>query len=162
MGEQEHVLLVTMHHIVSDGWSMGVLVREFMELYQCVAGGQRQTALEELPIQYGDYAVWQREWLGREMLEEQMGYWQEQLAGLAVLGVADGSSATGGESHRGATVGMELGEELTGRIREMSRREGVTLFMALLAGVQVLLGRYSGAAGSSGRNADREPDAARD
>jgi len=78
---------VTMHHIVSDGWSAGVLVREFTELYQAERE-QREAKLEELEVQYGDYAVWQREWLAGGELKEQMKYWKEQLAGLADAGVA--------------------------------------------------------------------------
>ena len=143
MGKQEHVLLVTMHHIVSDGWSVGVLVREFMELYRAERE-QRETTLEELAIQYGDYAAWQREWLGGGELEKQMAYWKEQLAGLEGLELPTDHARPAVMSHRGATVEMEWGEELTGRIRELCRREGVTLFMALLGGVQVLLGRYAG------------------
>jgi amino acid adenylation domain-containing protein/FkbM family methyltransferase len=137
------VLLVTMHHIVSDGWSLGILVREFMELYEAERE-QREAALEELPIQYGDYAVWQREWLEGGELQEQMGYWKEQLAGMETLELPTDHPRPAVMSHRGATVEMELGEELTRQIRELCRREGVTLFMVLLGAVQVLLGRYAG------------------
>ena len=103
LGEQEQVLLVTMHHIVSDGWSMGVLTREVNGIYAAYGRGE-QSPLEELAIQYADYAVWQREWLQGEVLEGQIGYWREQLAGVGGAGVADGLSAAGGAelSGRGA------------------------------------------------------------
>src|SRR5205807_3558623 len=84
LGEEEHVLLVTMHHIVSDGWSVGILVREFSRLYEAYRKGE-ESPLEELKIQYGDFAVWQREWLQGEVLEEQLGYWRKQLAGVEAL-----------------------------------------------------------------------------
>ncbi|MBZ5526201.1 MAG: amino acid adenylation domain-containing protein, partial [Acidobacteriia bacterium] len=141
--EQEHVLLVTMHHIVSDGWSLGVLVQEFREIYGAERE-QRRVELEELPVQYGDYAVWQREWLQGEVLEEQLGYWKEQLAGVETLELPTDRPRAAAGSHGGATVWLELGEERTGKIRDLSRREGVTLFMTLLGGVQILLGRYTG------------------
>ena len=82
--EQEHVLVVTMHHIVSDGWSMGIAVREFAQLYAGYVSGEK-AELAEMEVQYGDYAVWQREWLQGEVLEEQIGYWKEQLGNVATL-----------------------------------------------------------------------------
>jgi amino acid adenylation domain-containing protein len=143
MAEQEHVLLLTMHHIVSDGWSMGLLVREFMELYEA-ARERRPSTLEELEVQYGDYALWQREWLQGEVLEEQLNYWKKQLAGLETLQLPTDRPRPAMASHRGAAIRFQLGEELTERLKELSRREGVTLFMTLLGGLQVLLGRYTG------------------
>jgi hypothetical protein len=143
LGEQEHVLLMTVHHIVGDGWSMGVLARELRDLYG-TEREQREAALEELPIQYGDYAAWQRESLAGGELQEQMGYWKKQLAGLERLELPTDCPRPAVVSRDGAMVLMELGEELSRRIRELCRREGLTLFMALLGGVQVLLGRYTG------------------
>ena len=96
LGEQEHVLLVTMHHIVSDGWSVGIMVREFGELYGAGIEG-RESGLEELKIQYGDYAVWQREWLQGEVLEEQMEYWRKQLEGMEALELGTDHRAAGGD-----------------------------------------------------------------
>ena len=81
LGEQEHVLLLTMHHIVADGWSLGVMMRELGQLYEAYREG-REPGLKELEIQYSDYAVWQREWLQGEVLEKELGYWREQLAGM--------------------------------------------------------------------------------
>ena len=107
LGTEEHVLLFTMHHIVSDGWSMGLLVREVAALYKAYQEGQ-ESPLEELAVQYADYAVWQREWLAGEVLEEQLEYWRRQLAGSAGgAGVADGPGAA-------------AGAELSGSDREVS------------------------------------------
>jgi amino acid adenylation domain-containing protein len=143
MGEQEHVLLITIHHLMGDGWSMEVLARELRELYG-TEREQREAALEELPMQYGDYAAWQRESLAGGELKEQMGYWKKQLAGLERLELPTDHPRPAVVNRTGTMVQMELGEELSRRIRELCRREGLTLFMALLGGVQVLLGRYTG------------------
>jgi amino acid adenylation domain-containing protein len=141
---EEHVLLVTMHHIVSDGWSMGVLVKEVAALYTAFSSGQ-PAALEELPIQYADYAVWQREWLREEVLERQLSYWREQLAGApAVLELPSDHPRPAVQSFRGSFEPLTVPEEVTARLKELSRREGVTLFMLLLGAWQVLLSRYTG------------------
>src|SRR6185503_1558579 len=146
LSEDEHVLLVTMHHIVSDGWSMGVLVREVAALYTAFSSGQ-PAALEELPIQYADYAVWQREWLREEVLERQLSYWREQLAGApAVLELPSDHPRPAVQSFRGSFEPLTVPEEVTARLKELSRREGVTLFMLLLGAWQVLLSRYTGTA----------------
>jgi hypothetical protein len=142
LGEQDHVLLVTMHHIVSDGWSLGVLVREFAGLYRAYVEG-KESPLEELKVQYVDYAQWQRERLSGEVLEEQLGYWREELAGVPVLELPTDYRRPGAASGRGEWVKVVIGGELRRQLEELSRREGVTLFMTLLAGFQALLGRYS-------------------
>ena len=143
LGVEEHVLLFTMHHIVSDGWSMEILTREVSALYEAYAAGQ-ESPLPELPIQYADYAVWQREWLQGEVLEEQLGYWRQQLAGAqAVLELPTDRVRPAQQSHRGASLSMQLGAELTASLKQLSQREGVTLFMTLLASWQLLLARYS-------------------
>ncbi|HSE36537.1 MAG TPA: amino acid adenylation domain-containing protein, partial [Blastocatellia bacterium] len=145
LSEEEQVLLVTMHHIVSDGWSMGVLVREVAELYTAFSTGQ-PAALAELPIQYADYAVWQREWLRGEVLERQLSYWREQLAGApSVLELPTDHPRPAVQSFRGSFEPVLVGAELTTRLKEICRREGVTLFMLLLGAWQVLLSRYTGA-----------------
>src|SRR6185369_4694917 len=145
LSEEEHVLLVTMHHIVSDGWSMGVLVREVAALYTAFSTGQ-PTSLEELPIQYADYAVWQREWLRGEVLERQLSYWREQLAGApAVLELPGDHPRPSMQGFRGSFEPVTVPAEVTARLKELSRREGVTLFMLLLGAWQVLLSRYAGA-----------------
>ena len=143
-GEQEHVLLIIMNHIMSDGWSIDeVLARELRELYG-TEREQREATLEELPMQYGDYAAWQRESVAGGKLREQMEYWKKQLEGLERLELPTDHPRPAVASRHGATVLVELGEELSRRIRELCRREGVTLFMALLGGVQVLMWRYTG------------------
>ena len=143
LGEQEHVLLVNMHHIVSDGWSSVIMVREFSRLYEAYAKGE-ESPLAEMEIQYGDYAVWQREWLKGEVLEEQMGYWREQLRGLGVLEMPTDYARPAVLSQRGGSVRFEVKEELTRKVKEMSRREGVTVFMSMLAGWSVVLSKYAG------------------
>jgi hypothetical protein len=149
VGEQEHVLLLTMHHIVSDAWSRGVLVRELGKLYGSRVAGEegkegKEGGLEELGIQYGDYAVWQREWLSGEVLEEQVEYWRKQLAGVEVLELASDRVRGAVASHGGERERVEIGAEVVKRVKGMCREEGVTLFMVLLGSFQVLLGRYSG------------------
>jgi amino acid adenylation domain-containing protein len=157
MGEKDHVLMVVMHHIVSDGWSMGVMEGEFVELYRGYVEG-REAGLGELEYQYGDYAEWQREWLQGEMLEEQVGYWREQLEGVEGLDLRmgkeqeeeeeeeeeEGKKKSGGVDGEGGEVVWELSAEVSRELVEMSRREGVTLFMLMLAGYQLMLSRYSG------------------
>ena len=137
-----------MHHIVSDGWSMGVLVEEFTEFYREHVEGRR-AEVGELRIQYADYAVWQREWLRGEVVEEQMKYWKGELAELPVLElpVKKGRGGRGRkkkeEERGGGRVRLEVGEKLSRELQRMSE-EGVTLFMTLLACYQVLLWRYTG------------------
>src|SRR6185295_19123442 len=144
LGAEEHVLLFTMHHIVSDGWSMGLLVREVAALYKAYLSGE-ESPLEELAVQYADYAVWQREWLAGEVLEGQLEYWRRQLAGApAVLELPTDRPRPRVQSYRGATSEFRLGAELTAGLKELLRRSGVTLFMTLLAGFEVLLWRLSG------------------
>jgi hypothetical protein len=141
---EEHVLLLTMHHIISDGWSMGVLIRELTQLYEAYSRGA-ESPLSELPIQYADFAVWQRAWLQGEVLEGQLQYWREQLAGApAVLELPTDRSRAAVQSYRGAAQTVLLPVELSQRLKELSQREGVTLFMTLLAAFDVLLYRYSG------------------
>jgi amino acid adenylation domain-containing protein len=144
LSAEEHVLLFTMHHIVSDAWSMGLLVREVAALYRAYQEGQ-ESPLEELAVQYADYAVWQREWLGGEVLEGQLEYWRRQLAGSpAVLALPTDRPRPKVQSFRGASSQFRLSAELTAGLKELSRRSGVTLFMTLLAGFALLLWRLSG------------------
>ena len=144
LGKQEHVLLLTMHHIISDGWSMGIFVRELSACYNAFAAGV-EPRLAELPIQYADYAVWQREWLQGDVLQAQLQYWREQLAGSPhVLELPTDRPRPAVQTHRGALKQFQLKPELTRKLKELSRSEDVTLFMLLLAAWQVLLARYSG------------------
>ncbi|HEX5709303.1 MAG TPA: amino acid adenylation domain-containing protein, partial [Pyrinomonadaceae bacterium] len=144
LAEDEHVLLWTMHHIVSDGWSLGVLVAEVGALYEAYSNG-RPSPLPELEIQYADFAVWQRGWLQGEVLEGHLDYWRKQLAGAPpVLELPTDHSRPSVQTFRGARNAFKLPPELTAQLRALSQREGVTLFMTLLAAFQVLLSRYSG------------------
>jgi non-ribosomal peptide synthetase component F len=132
-----------MHHIISDGWSMGVLVREVGALYEAYSRGE-ESPLEELQVQYGDYAVWQREYLRGEVLEEQMEYWREQLRGVSgVLEMPTDRVRPAVQSYRGASIAFMLEEELCGQLTALMHGEGVTLFMLLLTAFQTLLYRYS-------------------
>jgi amino acid adenylation domain-containing protein len=143
LGGAEHWLVLALHHIVIDGWSFGVLWRELSELYAaCVQG--RPAALAELPVQYADYAVWQRERLHEEAAAQPLAYWKEALAELPVLELSTDRPRPSVPSYRGGRIVFELGEELTRGLKEIGRRERATLFMTLLASVQVLLYRYSG------------------
>jgi len=138
-----HTLLLTMHHIITDGWSLGVIVGELAHLYDTRHRGQ-EPALPELACQYADYAIWQRDWLQGEVLDRQLGYWRGQLAGLPVLALPTDHPRPPVESHRGHTVSFTLPPTLTTALRELCQREGVTLFMALLAAFWALLSRYTG------------------
>src|SRR3954469_5056198 len=143
MGPEDHVALVTMHHIVGDGWSLGILVREVTALY--MAHPEGRLSLPELPVQYADFAVWQRSWLKGAVLEGEVAYWRGQLAGLpAVLDLPADRSRPAVQSFRGAVRPVQISAELTRRVQALGRREGATLFMVLLAGFQSLLARYSG------------------
>ncbi|HYO67722.1 MAG TPA: amino acid adenylation domain-containing protein, partial [Archangium sp.] len=143
-GEAEHVLVVAMHHIVSDGWSMGVLARELKALYEAFTEG-REPALEALPIQYADYATWQQAWLRGEVLESKLAWWCERLRGASpALELPTDRPRPLVQSYRGAVHHVHLPLELAEGLRKLSQKEGVTLFMTLLAGFQALLHRYSG------------------
>ena len=140
----DHVLLVTLHHIISDGWSMGILTQEVAALYEAYLGGEA-SSLPELKIQYADYAVWQREWLQGEVLERELEYWREHLSGApAVLKLPLDRPRPAVQSYRGAFAQVQVGAELRAGLKAVSQQEKVTLFMSLLAAYQVLLWRYSG------------------
>ncbi|MET0395594.1 MAG: amino acid adenylation domain-containing protein, partial [Longimicrobiaceae bacterium] len=144
LGEEEHVLLFTMHHVVSDGWSMEVLVREISALYAALSRGE-EPRLAELPVQYADFAVWQREWLSGETLDEQIGYWKEALAGAPpLLEIAVDRPRSAAQGTRAGMHRFVLPDAVVAGLRALSRREGATLFMTLMAAWQTLLGRYAG------------------
>ena len=143
LGEEEHALLMTMHHIVSDGVSMGVVVREMTELYGAYREG-REAVLAELPVQYADYAAWQRSWLKEEVLEEQAEYWKRELEGVEGLEMPVDRAVGAETTLRSGSSGFRLGKETSARLKELSRGEEATIFMTLMAGFQVLLYRYSG------------------
>ncbi|HEY0406879.1 MAG TPA: amino acid adenylation domain-containing protein, partial [Pyrinomonadaceae bacterium] len=144
LAEEQHILLLTMHHIVSDTWSLGVLERELWTLYESKLAGE-PSPLEELPIQYADYAAWQREHLQGEILEAQLAYWKRQLSGAPpLLELPTDRPRPPVQSYRGASQWLSFSPELTERLKQLSQRENVTLFMTLLAAFQILLARYSG------------------
>ncbi|MER7991211.1 amino acid adenylation domain-containing protein [Streptomyces noursei] len=137
VGAEEHVLVLSMHHIVTDGWSLGLIRRELGELY---AG----RAVAELPVQYADFAVWQRERLTGQVLEEGLGYWREQLADAPVLELPTDRPRPAERSTRGASCQTVVPAGVVSRFTEVCQAQGVTLFMGLTAAVQLLLSRYSG------------------
>jgi amino acid adenylation domain-containing protein/non-ribosomal peptide synthase protein (TIGR01720 family) len=144
LGVDEHVLLYTMHHIVSDAWTRGILNRELAALYEAFQSG-RPSPLPELPIQYADYAEWQRAWLDGEALGRQLAYWKKHLDGApSSIDLPTDRPRPPVQTFRGERRFFELSPELTRGLKELSRREGATLFMTLLAAFDVLLYRYSG------------------
>ena len=144
LGEDDHVLLFTMHHIISDGWSMGVIVREVTSLYEAYRQGHL-SPLPELPIQYADYAAWQRQWLQGDVLETQLSYWKSRLGGkVAALELPVDRPRPAVRTNRGATQHFTLPAKLSTALHELSRQQGVTLFMTLLAAFKTLLWRYTG------------------
>ncbi|WDD36956.1 amino acid adenylation domain-containing protein (plasmid) [Nostoc sp. UHCC 0926] len=144
LSEVEYVIMFTMHHIVSDGWSMGILIQEVGVLYEAFCKGQL-SPLPELPIQYADFAVWQRQWLQGQVLEAQLVYWQKQLgSSLSVLQLPTDRPRPKIQTFRGATKSFSLSTNLTEALKALSRNEDVTLFMTLLAAFKTLLHRYTG------------------
>ncbi|MCB0212661.1 MAG: AMP-binding protein, partial [Anaerolineae bacterium] len=144
LAAEQYVLLLTMHHSASDGWSLGILVREITALYESFAQG-RPSALPELAIQYADFAVWQREWLQGKILEQQLAYWQDQLADAPqLLQLPTDRPRPPTQTFRGDLARFRIGAELTRQLQQLSRQSDSTLFMTLLTAFQILLMRYSG------------------
>ncbi|RYZ42467.1 MAG: non-ribosomal peptide synthetase [Myxococcaceae bacterium] len=144
LSEQEHVLVLVLHHIISDGWSMGLLVHELTELYEAFSQGQ-SSRLPALPLQPADHAVWQREWLQGEVLAAQLGYWKQRLDGAPrLLELPTDHPRPAVQSLEGAFAPFALGRELSQAVHALGRREGVTPFMVLLAAFQAVLARHSG------------------
>ena len=143
VADREHLMSVTMHHIVSDGWSMGVLFRELMQLYEAHIGG-RSLPLTELAIQYADYAQWQRQRLQGKALDEDVAYWEQQLAGAPpLINLPLDRPRPAFKTYRGARESRVLSKTLSDSLNTLSQSEGATLFMTLLAGFKLLLWRYS-------------------
>ncbi|HEX7240433.1 MAG TPA: condensation domain-containing protein, partial [Longimicrobiaceae bacterium] len=144
VSEGEDALLVNMHHIVSDGWSIAIFFGELSALYSAFAAGA-PSPLAELPVQYADFAVWQRAWLSGGTLEEQVGFWREQLRGAPpLLEIPTDRPRVPGQRARWGGHPFTVSPEVAQGLRALSRREGTTLFMTVLAGWQALLGRYAG------------------
>nr|MDZ8289084.1 amino acid adenylation domain-containing protein [Nostoc sp. ChiSLP01] len=159
LSETENILLVCMHHVVSDGWSMGVFVQELAALYNAYSQGQ-PSPLTPLPIQYADFAIWQRQWLQGDVLQRQLSYWQQQLANApALLSLPTDRPRPAVQTFAGAYQQFALSQELTQKLTQLSQQQGVTLFMTLLAAYDTLLYRYTGVAdilvGSPIANRDR-------
>jgi amino acid adenylation domain-containing protein len=141
--DREHVLLVCMHHIISDGWSVGVLNRELVEFYSAFVAG-RDPRLDPLAVQYADYAIWQRRWLTGDALRSLVGHWKARLAGAPpVLELPTDFPRPAVQSFRGRMEHFELDQPLTEALEAFSRRHGASLYMTLLAAFAVLLSRYS-------------------
>lgn len=143
LADTESVVLFTMHHIISDGWSVTVLVQEMAALYQAFASGE-PAPLPELPIQYADYAHWQRQWLQGEILETHLTYWKEKLADCPpIIELPTDRPRPPVQSFNGNTISATFSPELAQAVHQLSREEGCTPFMTLLAAFQTLLARYS-------------------
>jgi amino acid adenylation domain-containing protein len=143
VGPDDHALILAMHHIVTDGWSAGVLVRELGVLYESGLAG-RASALAPLPIQYADYAAWQRAWLQGDELERQVEYWRRSLEGVEPLELPADRPRPPVQGHDGARVQGRVDGELADRLRALAREEGATLHMVLLAAYGLVLSRWSG------------------
>jgi amino acid adenylation domain-containing protein len=144
LGDDDHVLLLTLHHIIADGWAMGVLVREVAALYSALTAGA-EPSLPELPIQFVDYAGWQRKRLDGEALERELAYWRRQLEGAPPsLDLPLDRPRPPSLTFRGASLSFEIQGALARALTALSRREGVTLYMTLLSALAILLGRHAG------------------
>ncbi|MEH2375500.1 amino acid adenylation domain-containing protein [Nostoc sp.] len=143
VAQQEYVLLIAIHHIAADGWSLGVVNSELSAHYRAIVTGS--SVVLPLPVQYADFTLWQRQWLTNEVLERQLSYWKQQLAGaLPLLEVPTDRLRPAIQTFRGATEQFKLDSKLTSALRQLSQESGSTLFMTLLAGFVVLMSRYSG------------------
>ncbi|MGK7931603.1 MAG: amino acid adenylation domain-containing protein, partial [Microcystaceae cyanobacterium] len=138
-----YILLITMHHIISDGWSMGIFVQELSQLYIGYVQG-KEIQLDPLPIQYPDFAAWQKEYLSGENLNKQINYWQEKLYGLPpLLELPTDHPRPPIQTFKGSHISFNLNKELSEKLTQLSQQQGVTLFMTLLSGFSILLSRYS-------------------
>ncbi|HEY0601403.1 MAG TPA: amino acid adenylation domain-containing protein [Herpetosiphonaceae bacterium] len=143
LSPEDHVILLLLHHIISDGWSNSVIIQELKTLYNAEVKGE-PVALPELTVQYADYALWQRDWLKGEVMESHLRYWKQQLADVTPLNLPTDHPRPSIASFEGAVEPFALPVELRDALNTISRREGVTLFMTMLASFQMLLSRYSG------------------
>jgi amino acid adenylation domain-containing protein len=142
LGRHDYLFLLTMHHIICDGWSGGVFFRELAALYSAFSVGQ-PSPLPDLPIQYADFALWQRQWLEGEVLDRQLAYWKRQLADLPILHLPTDRLRPAVQRFRGARQPVVIAESLYASLKALSQKEGATLFMTVLAAFQTLLHRYT-------------------
>ncbi|MBL8676522.1 MAG: amino acid adenylation domain-containing protein, partial [Alphaproteobacteria bacterium] len=144
LSKKEHVLLITMHHIISDGWSMGIFFRELSALYNAYAEG-KEPSLPSLPVQYADFALWQRNWLQGDVLEQQLSYWKQQLSDIPdLLNLPSDKPRPKELTYQGASYHYNLSRETKDQLNQLSQQQGCSLFMTLLAAFQILLHRYTG------------------
>ena len=143
IAEEEHVVVVTLHHIASDGWSRSILVKEVAELYAAFEEN-RPINLQPLPVQYADYAIWQKKYLQGEVLEKKLQYWKDKLQDVEPLQLPTDYARPVVQSARGAVAGFMIDNDLSSALQPMSQQHGTTLFMTLLAAFKVLLYRYTG------------------
>ncbi len=144
LAAHEHIVLFTLHHSIADGWSLNVLVREMIELYSAFSAGHR-SPLEPLPVQYADFAIWQREWLQGDVLQEHLDYWRKKLSGAPMrLELPTDRPYTLNGKREGALHRFMIPPDVTAKLKDIARREEATPFMVLLAGFAALLFRYSG------------------
>ncbi len=143
LGAKEHILQVTLHHIASDGWSLTVFLNE-LSVHYTTAVEEKVSPLPELPIQYVDFAVWQRHWLESQIIEIQLAYWKQKLQGIPQLQLPTDHPRPAVETFKGAGVAINIPAALTSKIKQVTQKQGLTLFMILLAGLKILLSRYSG------------------
>ena len=144
LGDEDHMIHTNMHHIIADYWSFGVMIREFVEFYGAFVAGTTPQ-LPELPVQYADFSYCQRKWLQGEVLETHLAYWKQKLGGeLATLDLPTDRPRPAIQTHRGAKASLIVEQGLVEALRELSRRQGASLFMVLLAAFKALLIRYTG------------------
>nr|VFK29257.1 MAG: HAD-superfamily phosphatase, subfamily IIIC/FkbH-like domain-containing protein/amino acid adenylation domain-containing protein [Candidatus Kentron sp. MB]VFK34225.1 MAG: HAD-superfamily phosphatase, subfamily IIIC/FkbH-like domain-containing protein/amino acid adenylation domain-containing protein [Candidatus Kentron sp. MB]VFK76359.1 MAG: HAD-superfamily phosphatase, subfamily IIIC/FkbH-like domain-containing protein/amino acid adenylation domain-containing protein [Candidatus Kentron len=144
LGETAHILQFNLHHVITDAWSLGIFVREWRMAYEAVLKGETPS-LPPLPVQYADFASWQRQWLTGQVLDEQVAYWKEQLAGApALLELPTDHPRPPVRDYRGASLSFSLPAKLTGQLKQLGQQTGTTLFMTLWSAFTVLLARYSG------------------
>ena len=144
LAKEEHILLITLHHIIFDGWSIEVFFKELSELYNAYLEG-KEPSLPPLPIQYADFTLWQREWLQGEVLEQQLSYWKQQLADIPdLLELPTDKPRPKERLYQGATYQTSFSKEIKDQLNQLSQQHGTSLFMTLLAAFQVLLYRYTG------------------
>jgi amino acid adenylation domain-containing protein len=144
LGTEDHILVITVHHIITDGWSMGVLYRELSLLYNSFTRGEASPLLQDSPVQYADYAVWQRQWLQGERLEKELAYWKSQLTGVSILKLPTDWPRPPLQTNNGAGHSFSLSDHLGKALKTLSKQEGCTFFMTMLAAFQTLLHRYAG------------------
>ncbi len=140
---EEHWFLLSIHHIVADGWSLGILVNELKQLYDAYVRN-RPSPLEPLPIQYADFTLWQRDWLTGPVYQEQLDYWKQKLAGFAALQLPTDHPRPAIQTYNGNHKKIEFSESMTQALHAFTRQEHVTLFMVLISAFYILLHRYSG------------------